>query len=109
MKFIVDQEEVLDLATWQENLIKNDIASSLFEADMKRRVSGIILHKLDQCFKRMEDEWRPKLIAEGAASLPTSREEFVNLVLSHPNYKDKEIREQERIAEMNARAEPPSA
>lgn len=93
MKISVDNKEIFSLSETQKKVIMNDISSEIFEEDMHRRLCYILTHKYEQCFKRLKEEWEPKLKANGLRSIPTDEEEFAKLVFSQANYKDRKIRD----------------
>jgi len=95
MKISVNDKELLTLSETQKKVICNDIDASLLDEDLKRRLSYILLHKYEQCFKRLKQEWEPKLAAKGVKALPTDRDEFAALVFAQPEYKDRAQREAE--------------
>lgn len=99
MKFSVDDIEVFSLSDTKMKVIKNEISSATFEADMKRRTKYIIEHKYERCFTRLKDEWEPKLVANGVETIPTDKDEFAELVFAQPEYKDKLERESEEAPE----------
>lgn len=101
MKIQVDGQDILDLQPWQEAVIKNDILEEEFESHMKRIARYVCEHKFDQCFQRLKEQWEKRLIDEGAKSLPTSKEEFANLIFSHPAYKNRSQREIEAKSHQN--------
>lgn len=96
MKVKVDDKDLFELTDIQKKVIKHDIASEIFEDDMKRRLFYIINHKYEQSFKRMKTEWEPKLHALGI-STPPSKDAFAQLVFSQPDYKDRSAREAENV------------
>jgi len=89
MQIKVNNKQVLELSQVQKQIIQNDIHEDEFDADMERRVKWVLEHKLEKCYDRLKKEWEPKLIAEGATSLPTSQEAFAQIVFAHPQYKSK--------------------
>jgi len=97
MKISVDDQQLFELSETQKRVIQNDINIDEFDEDMKRRLQYILMNKYEQCFKRLKSEWEPRLIAEGATTLPTSEESFASIVFAHPEYKDRKTREQEKI------------
>ena len=56
---------------------------------MKRRLQYILIHKYEQAFKRLKEEWEPKLIASGETMLPTDPNAFAQLVFAHPDYRSR--------------------
>ena len=91
MKISVDDQELFRLSDIQKAVLKNDVHEDEFEADMRRRLHYILMHKYEQCFERLKKEWEPKL-AKTMQLLPTDRDEFAQLVLSHPEYKSRKQR-----------------
>lgn len=88
----------------QENVIKNDINSDIFAADMQRRLdyndvhgryADILQYKYQQCFKRLKKEWDPKLIAR-EIEIPTDPDEYAAVVFAEDDYKDRAARDSEQ-------------
>jgi len=94
MKISIDNKDIFTLSETQKAVLKNDVPSDIFEADMERRLEYILMHKYEQCFKRLKAEWEPKLAASGVESIPTNADSFAQLVFSQPNYLDRKAREQ---------------
>jgi len=93
MKIKVDDQEVFQLEEWEKAVIKNDIPTEEFDADMKRRLEWVLKHKAEQCYKRFEQEWIEKLRNDGSVkSIPTDKKSFVELVVARPDYKDRSRR-----------------
>lgn len=101
MKVSVDcacSDKLFELNDVQKKVIANDIPSEILDEDMKRRLHYILNHKYNRCFKRLKDEWEPKLAAAGVASIPTNPDAFAELVFSQPEYRDRSQREEEAKA-----------
>ena len=97
MKISVDGEDLFTISEIQKKVIQNDIPSSIFDEDMKRRLQYILNHKFEECFKRLKNEWEPKLKSLGVKSIPLDDVEFANLVFSRPEYQDRETRDAKSI------------
>jgi hypothetical protein len=95
MKISVNDVELYTLSDTQKNVIKNDINSDVFDADMKQRLQYILMHKYQRCFKRLKEEWEPKLIALGHETIPTDPDAFAQLVFAEATYKDRKARNEE--------------
>lgn len=95
MKISVDDQEILTLSKTQKQVLMNDINEEIFEDDIKRRIQYIVTHKYEQCFKRLKDEWEPKLSQIGVTMLPTNPDAFAELVFCQSNYKNRSHREKE--------------
>ena len=95
MKIKIDLKEILELTETQKRVLKHDIDEDIFDADIERRVQYIITHKYEQVFKRLKEEWEPKLKANGVESVPLNEAAFAELVFAQPNYKGRKAREDE--------------
>lgn len=95
MKISVDDQEVFKLSETQKKVIKNDIPEEVFDEDMKRRLQWVLMHKYEECFKRLKAEWEPKLRANGVKMIPTDPDDYAQLIFSQPNYKSRAKRESE--------------
>lgn len=93
MKISVNDQELFTLSDIQKQVIKNDIPTEIFDADMNRRLQYILMHKYEECFKSLKAEWDPKLIANGVTMVPTDPDAYAQLVFAQPNYKDRSARE----------------
>jgi hypothetical protein len=93
MKISVDDVELFTLSDTQKNVICNDIPDEEFDADMKRRLQYVLTHKYEQCFRRLKEEWEPKLAANGVTMIPTDADAFAQLVFAQPNYQSRSQRE----------------
>jgi hypothetical protein len=93
MKISVDDKELFTLSDVQKQVIKNDIHADTFDADMNRRLQWVLMHKYEECFKRLKAEWDPKLLANGVAMIPTDPDAYAQLIFTQPNYQDRAMRE----------------
>ena len=103
MKISVDcacADKLFELTETQKKVIQNEIQSEILDSDMKRRLEWVLMHKYERCFDKLKKEWEPKLIADGAKSLPTDRDAFSALVFGHKDYKDRSAREAEAKAKL---------
>lgn len=93
MKISMNDKELFNLNEIQKKVIKHDIHEDMFEEDMRRRLHYILMHKYEQCFKRLKEEWDEKLRLNGISLVPTDPDAYAQLVFSQPNYKDRKARE----------------
>ena len=98
MKVQVDGKDVCELNETQKKVICNDIPDEIFQEDMNRRVNWVCTHKYEQCFKRLKQEWEPKLKDAGVQSIPLNEDAFAELVFQQPSYKNRSQREAEAKA-----------
>jgi hypothetical protein len=97
MKILVDNKLILELNETQKKVIKDEIHEDIFEEDMKRRLSWVLTHKYNEVFKKLKQEWDPKLEANGIKMIPTDKDEYAKLVFSQPDYKSKDQRTESDI------------
>jgi len=93
MKIKVDNVDLFELTETQKKVIKNEIHADIFDEDMKRRLNWVLMHKYQNCFKKLKSEWDDKLVQNGVRMIPTDPDEYAQLVFSQPNYKDKKNRD----------------
>lgn len=98
MKISVDDQECFSLSETQKKVICNDIHEDIFESDMKRRLEYILMHKYEQCFKRLKSEWcdgdQCKLAKNGVESIPTDPKALAELIFAQPDYKCRKMRDE---------------
>ena len=76
------------LTTIEELVLKNDLLNVQTWVD--RAIDG----KVNNCKKRMIDEWIPKLYAdESVTQIPTDDDEKIVLIVARNDYKNREERE----------------
>ncbi len=92
MKISVDGVDLFELNETKKLVIQNNVAKEDFEADMKRRLQWVLMHKYDECFKELKNEWDPKLAINGIEMIPTDKDKYAQLVFKQPNYKDRSAR-----------------
>lgn len=95
MKISVNDQELFSLSETQKKVICNNVHGDEFDADMRRRLEWVLMHKYEQCFKELFNEWLPKLKERGIKSIPTDEEEFAKLVFEQSDYKCRKTRELE--------------
>ena len=72
-------------------ILKHDIYDKNNENNpLSLWISGSIRGKVNNCYKRMQSEWIPKLIADSSvAAISASRDEFVNQVINRSDYSNR--------------------
>jgi len=98
MKISVNDQELFSLTEIQKQVMCNDIPQETLDDDMKRRLQYILMHKYENCFKRLKQEWDARLIENGVTMVPTDADAYAALVFDQPNYKSRSVREAEAKA-----------
>ena len=72
-------------------ILKHDIYDENNESNpLSLWVSGSITGKINNCYKRMQSEWIPKLMADSSVNaISASRDDFVNHVINRSDYSNR--------------------
>lgn len=92
MKIQVNGKDLFEVSDIQKKVLAYEISTDKLEDDLKRRLHWVLMHKYEQCFKRLKKEWDSKLAANGVKLVPTDPDEYAALVVSQPNYQDASAR-----------------
>ena len=78
------------LSALEESVLMHDLL------DANEWVVGALDGKINNCKKRMLQEWLPKLYAdESVSSIPASEDELVAMIIARDDYKDRAARDAE--------------
>lgn len=72
-----------------EKILKNDIS------DIQAWVDAAVSGKIDNCWSRFHSEWTTKLMNDESFtdSIPSNKADFITLVTSREDYKNREERD----------------
>ena len=72
-----------------QTVLKNDLL------DINDWVQSAMTGKINNCWKRMQQEWTTKLMNDDSFtdSIPSNKADFVTLVTSRSDYKDRKARD----------------
>ena len=72
-------------------ILKHDIYDENNESNpLSLWISGSIRGKVNNCYKRMQSEWIPKLMADSnVVAISASRDDFVNQVINRSDYSNR--------------------
>jgi len=73
-----------------QTVLKNDLL------DIDAWVQSAMTGKINNCWKRMQTEWTTKLMNDSSFtdSIPSNKADFVTLVTSRSDYKDRKARDE---------------
>jgi len=73
-----------------QTVLKNDLL------DIDAWVQDAMTGKINNCWKRMQTEWTTKLMNDSSFtdSIPSNKTDFVKLVTSRSDYKDRKARDE---------------
>ncbi len=75
-----------------QTVLKNDLL------DIDAWVQAAMTGKINNCWKRMQQEWTTKLMNDESFtdSIPSNKADFVTLVTSRSDYKDRKARDEDK-------------
>ena len=80
------------ISNTDEKILLNNIL------DIQEWVDGAITGKINQCWKRLEQEWTPKLMQESnIESIPANKDLYVEMVTSRSDYQNRSQRPKEEF------------
>ena len=73
----------------QQSILKNDLL------DINTWVQEAMTGKINNCWKRMQQEWTSKLMNDSSFTdpIPSNQADFVKLVLARSDYKNRKARD----------------
>jgi len=86
MKIMYNDECLIELTDIQKKILCSSIREDVLEEHIQHLARYFIQKKYDEVYKKLHEEWLPKLTASGVKMVPTNPEEFAQLVFAHPDY-----------------------
>jgi len=89
--------KTVSLTDVQQKILSNDLYNDTDNAGLDKWIQGAIDGKLNNCWKRMQNEWTTKLMNDDSFNdpIPSNQADFVNLVTARPDYKNRKKRTDE--------------
>jgi hypothetical protein len=80
----------IEVEDTDQTVLKNDLL------DIDAWVQEAMTGKINNCWKRMQREWTDKLMNDSSFtdSIPSNKADFVKLVTSRSDYKDRKARDE---------------
>ena len=80
------------ISNTDEKILLNNIL------DIQEWVDGAIAGKINECWKRLEQEWTPKLMDDSnIESIPANKDLYVEMVTSRSDYQNRSQRPEEEF------------
>tara|TARA_A200000113_G_scaffold187972_1_gene175565 strand:+ start:473 stop:772 length:300 start_codon:yes stop_codon:yes gene_type:complete len=92
---MANHTKTITLTDLQQKILSNDLYNDTDNAGLDAWIQGAVDGKINNCWKRMQQEWTTKLMNDESFtdSIPSNQEEFVNLVLSQSSYQNRKQRD----------------
>ena len=92
--------KTVSLTDLQQTILSNDLYNDTDNAGLDLWIQRAVDGKLNNCWKRFQTEWTTKLMNDESFNdpIPSNQADFVNLVISRPDYKNRKTRDDERVS-----------
>ncbi len=95
MQITVDGEDLFEISDTEMEVLAYVLEISTLDADCKRRLEWVLRHKIEQCYKRLRQDWMKILENDpNVRSVPIDDEAFFDMVKVRDDYQDREAREE---------------
>ena len=94
---MANHEKKIILTDLQQKILSNDLYNDVSDnKGIDAWLDGAITGKINNCWKRMQQEWTTKLMNDSSFtdSIPSNKADFVTLVTSRSDYKDRKARDE---------------
>ena len=85
----------VSLTDVQQKILQNDLYSDTNNTGLDNWIQKAVDGKINNCWKRMRNEWTQKLIDDDSFTdpIPSNQADFVNLVTARSDYKTRKQRD----------------
>ena len=85
----------ITLTDVQQQILSNDLYNDSDNGGLDAWVQGAMNGKINNCWKRMQNEWTTRLMNDESFNdpIPSNQADFVKLVLSRSDYKNRKARD----------------
>ena len=86
----------VNLTDLQQQILSNDLYNGSDNAGLDAWIQAAVDGKINNCWKRMQQEWTTKLMNDSSFTdpIPSNQADFVKLVLARSDYKNRKARDE---------------
>ena len=83
------------LTDLQQQILSNDLYNDSNNAGLDDWIQGAVDGKINNCWKRMQQEWTTKLMNDNSFTdaIPSNQADFVALILARSDYQNRKARD----------------
>ena len=87
--------KTISLTDDEQKILSNDLYNDTDNAGIDAWLQAAIDGKINNCWKRMQNEWTTKLMNDNSFtdSIPSNQADFIALVTSRSDYKNRKARD----------------
>ena len=92
---MANHTKTITLTDLQQKILSNDLYNDTDNAGMDEWIQGAIDGKINNCWKRFQQEWTTKLMNDDSFtdSIPSNQADFVALVTARSDYQTRKQRD----------------
>ena len=92
---MANHTKTVTLTDIQQQILSNDLYNDTDYAGLDYLIQNAVDGKINNCWKRMQQEWTTKLMNDSSFTdpIPSNQEDFVKLVLARSDYKNRKARD----------------
>mgnify|MGYP003147830871 CR=1 FL=1 len=92
---MAEHKTEITLTDLQQKILSNDLYNDTDNAGLDNWIQAAVDGKINNCWKRMQNEWTTKLINDDSFtdSIPSNQADFVALVTARSDYKNRKARD----------------
>ena len=92
---MANHTKTITLTDLQQKILSNDLYNDTDNAGIDEWIQGAVDGKLNNCWKRFQQEWTTKLMNDDSFTdaIPSNQADFVALVIARDDYKTRKERD----------------
>ena len=93
---MANHTKTLTLTDLQQQILSNDLYNDTDNAGIDAWIDAALTGKINNCWKRMQQEWTTKLMNDESFTdpIPSNQADFVALVIARDDYKNRKARDE---------------
>ena len=92
---MASHKKTVTLTDLQQKILSNDLYNDTDNKGIDEWLDGAITGKINNCWKRMQQEWTTKLMNDSSFTdpIPSNQADFVELITKRSDYKTRKQRD----------------
>ena len=92
---MANHTKTLTLTDLQQQILSNDLYNDSDNAGIDEWIDAAMTGKINNCWKRMQQEWTTKLMNDESFTdpIPSNQADFVALIIARSDYKNRKARD----------------